>query len=200
MDVELPASPILTRLFCESPWTLAAPLLLAAAVLAWWGARNERAKPILAGVLLLLAAAGTLVIASFVTSPGEHAAQAVRTLVDAAVGADMSGIRAAFADDASMHYGGPQAPGDDIEQLMRTAERLVTRNRIERNAITELDFSTLGADSGAVILGCRTDIAGTAAAIPTRWHFEVRRQPDGRWLVERISWLSLAGGPPQRGW
>ena len=59
MEPELPSSPILDRWFAEAPWTVAFPLVVAAAVLAWWGARNDRVRPIMAGVGCLLAAAGT---------------------------------------------------------------------------------------------------------------------------------------------
>ncbi|MFM8817514.1 MAG: hypothetical protein ACKOHI_06530, partial [Phycisphaerales bacterium] len=60
MDAELPTSPLLVRLFAEGPWTLAMPLIVLAAALAWWGSRRDQARPILVAVGLLLAAAATL--------------------------------------------------------------------------------------------------------------------------------------------
>jgi hypothetical protein len=199
MDPELPASPLLVRLFAESPWTLAFPMMVLAAGLAWWGTRTERARPILAGVALLLGAAGVLAIAAFVTSPGEQAAIRVRALVAAAEGADLDAVRACFAPDASMHYGSPQSPGDDLARLMRAAEGLRGRNRIESNSVTELQLATAADDRGIVLLGCRTSTASSYGAVPTRWWIEVRRQPDGQWLIERLAWLSAMGQPPQRG-
>ncbi len=198
MEVELPNSPLFTRLFAESPWTLALPLLLVAAGLAWWGARREQVKPILAGVAMLLAAAGVLAIAAMRTSPGEHAAATVRALVAAAESADMQAFGSLFAEDASMHYGGPQAPGDDMTTFLRAAQSLAGRHRIESNTITELDYSTADDSTGAVLLGCRTETASGYGPIPTRWYFRVHQSPDGRWLIEQIAWLKMANQQPSR--
>ena len=199
MDVELPASPLLTRLFAESPWTLAFPLLVVAAVLAWWGARNDRVKPILWAVGLLLAAAGTLALAAMRTSPGEHAAETVRTLVAAAEAGDMDALRACFAPDASMHYGSPESPGDDLNRLMSAAEGLRGRNRIESNTITELGIATTEEGQGLVLLGCRTTTASSYGAVPTLWWIAVKEQADGRWLIERLAWIRLLNQVPARG-
>lgn len=199
MDPQLPASPFLDATFAERPWTLALPLLMVAAGLAWWGTRTDRARPILAGAALVLAAAATVAAAALRTSPGEHAAETVRALVDAAERGDVEGIRACMAEDASMHYGGPESPGDDLGRLMRAAESLGGRNRIESNDVTELSLATAGPDRGVVLLGCRTATVSSWGPVPTRWWIEVRRGPDGRWLVDRLAWISLAGQAPSRG-
>jgi hypothetical protein len=199
MDPELPASPLLVRWFAESPWSLALPLAVAAAVLGWWGARNDRVRPILAAVGLLLLAAGTLTLAAFRTSPGEHAAETVRALVSAAERADLDALRAQFADDATMHYGSPQAPGEGMAYLMRAADSLRDRRRIESNAVTELAFATAERDRGIVTLGCRTEVVSGYGPVPTRWWIEVRRMPDGRWLIDRLAWLRLMDRAPDRG-
>jgi len=199
MDIELPASPLFTRLFAESPWTLAFPLLVVAAVLAWWGARNDRVKPILWAVCLLLAAAGTLALAAMRTSPGEHAAETVRALVAAAEAGDMDALRACFAPDASMHYGSPESPGDDLNRLMAAAEGLRGRNRIESNTITELGIATTEEGQGLVLLGCRTTTVSSYGAVPTRWWISVKEQADGRWLIERLAWIRLLNQVPARG-
>lgn len=198
METILPTSPLLIRLFAESPWTLAFPMLGAAAILAWWGVRAERVRPILVAVGLLLVAAATLAIAAMRVSPGEHAAAAVRDLVSAAELADIPGVRNAFAEDATMHYGSPQAPGDDLERLMRAAETLAGRHRIQRNSITELDYATLDDQRGVVILGCLTETASSFGPIPTRWYFVVRRTPDDRWKIEQIAWLKMLNQEPSR--
>jgi len=191
---------IATLVVYGARWSLIGPaIVVAAAALGWWGARNERVKPILAGAGLLLAAAGTLAIAAFRISPGEHAAETVRALVAAAERADLDALRAQFADDASMHYGSLQAPGDDLGRLMRAAEALRDRRRIESNAITELSIATASGDRGIVMLGCRTEVVSGYGAIPTRWWIEVRRMPDGRWLIDRLAWLRLLNQAPERG-
>lgn len=199
MDPELPASPLLVRLFAESPWTLAFPLLVAGAALAWWGARNERVRPILGGIGLLVAAAAVLAVAAFRVSPGEHAAERVRALVAAAEAADLAAFRDSLSDDATMHHGGPQSPGDGIGWLMRSAEALRGRHRIESNAVTELSWATVGDDRGAVLLGCRTATRSSPLPVTTRWWIEVHREDDGRWLIDRIAWLRLMGEAPPRG-
>ena len=199
MDPDLPASPLLVRWFAESPWSIAFPLAAMAAALGWWGARSDRVRPILAAVGLLLAAAATLAIAAFRTSPGEHAAETVRALVSAAERADLDALRAQLAEDATMHYGSPRAPGEGMAHLMRAADSLRDRRRIESNAITELEFATAAADRGIVTLGCRTEVVSGYGPVPTRWWIEVRRMPDGRWLIDRLAWLRLLNQAPDRG-
>lgn len=199
MDPEFPTSPLLDRLLAESPWTLALPLLAVAAALAWWGSRNDRARPILVAAAFTCAAATMLAVAAFRVSPGERAEETVRLLVAAAERGDLGSLRACLAPDATMHYGGPRSPGDGIEALMRAAEGLKGRHRIESNTVTELSIATVDAGRGAVLLGCRTTTASGYGAVPTRWWIEVARQPDGRWLIDRLAWISLAGQVPQRG-
>ena len=199
MDPTLPASPFLDRFLAESPWSLALTMVVIAAALAWWGSRTERARPILAGVAVLLGAALVLAIAAWRTSPGEHAAARVRTLVAAAETADLDALRDCFDGNASVHYGSPEAPADGLDRLMDTAEMLRGRHRIERNDVARLDLATLGPDRGAVMLACRTTTASSYGPIPTRWWIEVARGPDGEWRIDRIAWLSVMDRAPERG-
>ena len=199
MNLELPSSPLLTAMFAESPWTIAFPMLAIAAVLAWWGARSDQVRPILAGVAMMFCAAAILALAAFQVSPGEHAQQTVKALVAAAEAADLDRLRACFAPDASMHYGGPESPGDDLERLMRAADGLKGKHRIESNTVTELSIATKDANCGIVMLGCRTTTASSYAAVPTRWWIEVRRQENGEWLIERLAWIELLNQVPARG-
>lgn len=196
MEPELPASPFLDRWFAEAPWGIAFPLLVTAAVLAWWGARNERARPIMAGVGCLLAAAATLLVAAMRTSPGEHAAATVRELVERAEAADIDGIHALLSHDASFHHGSPRSPGQDTDRLMRATETLRGRHRIDSNDITRLDLATIAPDRGAVVLACRTTTASSWGPVPTRWWIEVVRTPDGEWRIDRIAWLALMDRAP----
>jgi hypothetical protein len=98
-----------------------------------------------------------------------------------------------------MHYGGPESPGDDMERLMRAAESLKGKHRIESNSVTELSIATKDSECGIVLLGCRTTTASSYAAVPTRWWIEVRRQADGAWLIERLAWIELLNQVPARG-
>lgn len=196
MEPELPASPILDRWFAEAPWTVAFPLVIAAAVLAWWGARNDRVRPILAGIGCLLAAAGTLAIAAVRTSPGERAAATVRELVARAEAADVDGIHALLSPEASFHHGSPRSPGQGVDRLMRAAETLRGRHRIDSNDVTRLELATLSPDRGAVVLACRTTTAASWGPVPTRWWIEVARTPAGDWRIDRIAWLALMDRAP----
>lgn len=199
VNIELPSTPLLTALFAESPWTLAFPILVVAAALAWWGARTDRVRAILAGVAMMLCAAAILALAAVQVSPGEHARETVQAMVAAAESADLQRFQACFAPDASMHYGGPESPGDDLDRLMRAAESLKGKHRIESNSVTELSIATKDSECGIVLLGCRTTTASSYAAVPTRWWIEVRRQADGAWLIERLAWIELLNQVPARG-
>ncbi len=117
----------------------------------------------------------------------------------AAEAGDVAGIRACFAGDASMHYGSPTAPGDDLDRLMSAAESLSGRHRIERNDVTRLDLATADGDRGIVILGCRTQTASSYGPVPTRWWIEVVRGADGQWRIERLAWLQVLDRTPERG-
>lgn len=199
MDPELPTSPLVIRLLAEHPWSLVTPLLVVGAALAWYGARTDRVRLVLGGVAALLIAAGVLVVATVWRSPGEHAADAVRALVTHAERGDMSALGACFAQDATMHYGTPEAVGYDLADIMRAAASLDGRHRIESNTITELSFATLDGDTARVLLGCRTTTQSSYGPVPTRWWLELRRQSDGRWLIERLAFLQLASQRPSRG-
>ncbi|MEI6475993.1 MAG: hypothetical protein WCO75_11425 [Planctomycetota bacterium] len=199
MNLELPSSPLLVTLFAESPWTIVFPMLTIAAALAWWGARTDRVRAILAGVAMMFCAAAILALAAVQVSPGEHAQVTVRALVAAAESADLPRLRACFAPDASMHYGGPESPGDDLERLMHAAESLSGKHRIESNTITEFSIATKDASTGIVMLGCRTTTASSYGAVPTRWWIEVRRQANGEWLIDHLAWIELLNQVPARG-
>lgn len=196
MEPELPASPPIDRWFAEGPWTIAFPMLVAGAVLAWWGARNDRARPIMAGVGCLLGAAAVLAIAAARTSPGEHAAATVRELVRCAEAADVEGIEALLAPGASFHHGGPRSPGQGMGRLMQAVETLRGRHRIESNDVTRLDLATLAPDRGAVTLACRTTTSSSWGPVPTRWWIEVARTPAGEWRIDRIAWLAIMDRAP----
>jgi hypothetical protein len=199
MEPLLPSSPLVVRVLAEHPWGAVFPLLVVGAGLAWFGSRADRARLVLAGVGVLLVAAGILAGAALWRSPGEQAADAVRALVSAAERADIPAVEAAFAADASMHYGTPQAPGYDMREILRAAQALRGRHRIESNAVTELAFATVDDDTAQVVLGCRTTTQSSFGPVPNRWWMELRRQPDGRWLVERLAFLQVGSQRPGRG-
>jgi hypothetical protein len=196
VDPTLPASPLFTRVFAEHPWTPVTFLLIVGAALAWYGAHNERAKLILAGVASLLLAAGMLTLAYFVQSPGERAAEAVRHLVRCAEQADVSGVADCFTPDASIQYGSLTGTGEDMAEILRAANSLRDRHRIQSNSITHLQFATIDDDRAQVLLGCTTATAGSAGfSVPTSWWMQLARQPDGTWRINRIAFLRYMNQP-----
>lgn len=189
----------MVRVLAEHPWGLVFPLLVAGAGLAWFGSRTDRVRLVIGGVGVLLLAASLLVGAALWRSPGEQAADAVRALVAAAERADVPAVEAAFSADATIHYGAPQAPGYDMREILRAAQALRGRHRIESNSVTELAFATVNTDLAEVVLGCRTTTQSSFGPVPNRWWMELRRQADGRWLVERMAFLQVGTQRPGRG-
>lgn len=183
-------------MFAEHPWTPVTLLLIVGAALAWYGAHNDRAKLIMAGVASLLVAAGMLTLAYFWQSPGERAADAVRNLVGCAERADVSGVADCFTSNASIQYGSLTGTGEDMSEILRAADTLRDRHRIQSNSITHLQFATIDGDHAQVLLGCSTSTASTAGFnVPTSWWMQLVRQPDGTWRVDRIAFLRFMNQP-----
>jgi hypothetical protein len=201
MDPTLPASPFFTRFLAESPWTPATLLLLLGGALAWYGAHNEKARFILAGVASLLLAAALLVIGSMWQSPGEAAAEAVRRMVACAEHADTACVASSFAPDATIQFGSNTGISEDSSIIMRAVQTLDGRNRIESNSITRLSYCTVDSTTAQVLLGCSTATASTGGfgSLPTSWWLELSQQPNGEWLVSRIAFLRFANQAASRG-
>ncbi|MFM7259843.1 MAG: hypothetical protein ACKO3W_04490 [bacterium] len=182
----------------EHPVPLAV-VLAALGVFAIWRAATDRSRRVLfAGVGLVAAAGATLAAGSLVLTPGEHAKETTRTLVDRAVAGDIDGAMQLFTANAVLNYGAREAPSVSISDIRVALESLRGSNRIESNRITDLDFSTLDERTGEVELSCSTAVARADGAIPTRWIVRVRRDGDA-WRIDRLTFRSLLGRPPTPG-
>ena len=193
---EPPQDAFLTRYFLENPWPLAIFLILAAFVLLLiWNNRGDHRWGLVSGACCLLAGL-VFLIASMVTTPGEHARALVRGMVENAESGNVEGILAVIAPQASLHLESLKHPGRSFEQLEGSIRSLGGSNRITDNTITSLRAWTISDDRAQVQLGCRTTTESAWRPVPTRWVFEVQSTPEGGWLVRRIAFASLAGKAP----
>jgi hypothetical protein len=193
---EPPQDAIITRYFLENPWPLAIFLILAAfALLLVWNNRGEHRWGLISGACCLLAGL-VFLLASLVTTSGEHARLLVKGMVQDAETSDVEGILAVIAPDATLHLESLRHPGRPFEQLEGSIRSLGGSNRITDNTITSLRAWTVTDDSALVQLGCRTTTESAWRPVPTRWVFKIEATPEGGWVVKRIAFASLAGRPP----
>jgi len=199
MELDLPSSPILVRLFAESPLLCSVPLVCTTLLSLWYAWSSSQWKPIFIAVAGLLATAFIVTVTTINVSPGEHAAQIVRDLARFAETADVVRLDKLFAPDARLHYGSLESASDDIQSILRNSQWLEQIHQIEANTIVSLDFATVDRESGIVILGCRTTVDSNSQMIPTRWWIRVRLTPENSWRIDRIVWTELFLHPPVRG-
>ncbi|MDG2031270.1 MAG: hypothetical protein P8J45_09725 [Phycisphaerales bacterium] len=193
---EPPQDAILTRYFLENPWPVAIFLIMAAfTLLLVWNNRGEHRWGLISGACCLLAGL-VFLLASVVTTSGEHARNLVRGMVQDAETGDVEGILAVIDPDATLHLESLRHPGRPFEQLEGSIRSLGGSNRITDNTITTLRAWTLDSDTAIVRLGCRTTTESSWRPVPTGWLFKVEAMPGGGWVVRRIAFASLAGKPP----
>lgn len=191
-----PSVNLFSRYVLENPWPAAVILLAIAAGLAWHGAREGLWKRVQLSGLLVLGAIGVFSAASLIDTPGEEAERVVEQFVAAAVANDLTGADRLLAADATLAIGSPRNPGVDINAIRSNLTRL--RNyQITANRITSLRGYSVGSDRAVVHLGCLTDGgSGFTGRVPSAWVLDVRAEPDGSWLIERITCISIAGRTP----
>jgi hypothetical protein len=185
----------------DRPWTWITLLCITGLVLAWMGVQSGRWRWLAASAGCGMTALAVALIARFVPTPALMATQCVRGLVAAAEAGDIAIAQGHFAPDASWHMRSRERPGTGRERIDAALSALGARHRIESNEEVSLEATTESADLGVVEVGFRTVTASSYGMVPTRWRFEVRRAGDGSWLIERVTWLTLAGrDPPDGGW
>ena len=194
----IPTSSAMVRHLLEQPWLPALAAAAAGLFLGWLGlGRGDRrlatvgAATLLGGVLI--AAIGTLV-----RTPGERACDLARTIVAAAEAGDAAAMLAEFAPDATFHYGRPDQPGLPFGEIADAAAAIEGRYRIESNTVTQLDPHTdpERPDTGYAVLSCRTVTAASPAPTPSSWVMRAVRGPDGRWVIDRLTLVKVAGRDP----
>lgn len=194
----IPTSSAAVRHLLEQPWLPALALLAAGILLGWLGTNRGERKLFLAGAGL--AATGVLValVGTLVKTPGERACDLARAIVAAAERGDAAGMLAEFTPDATFHYGRPDQPGLPFAEIADAAAAIEGRYRIESNAVTQLDPHTDPGrpDTGYAVLSCRTVTAASPAPTPSSWILRAVREPDGRWAIDRLTLVKVAGRDP----
>ena len=177
----------------ENPWPLAAALLLGALALGWRGLTAGERGPLRAAIACAVAATCVVVLGLVVTTPAERATAAVSALVASAEKGEPSRMLPMFAPSATMHYGSPESPGFDMSEIHDAIDTLGGRYKIVSNRITQLEGETVSSSEATVLLTCFTEVTQGYGATPNSWWFDVRKQSDGSWKVQRLALVKLAG-------
>ncbi len=191
---------LVTHYVLENPFPLGLLLLALGAGLARTGMRTGRRPRLVAAAIVAAVGAVVLLVGTTIDTAGEHARRVVLEAVDAAVAADVAGVRALLADDAVLSLASPNNPGYPRDAIDRRLAGLAGRYRIASNRITSLDAETVSRQRGEVNLACRTELELGFGPVPTSWVIEVDRRPDGSWKITRVTWLTLATRTPPENW
>ena len=182
-----------SRYLFENPWPGAVALVLLGLILLWRARADGGRRVLLAGLSALTLAGLLLALAALVTTPGEHGRSLVRRLVDAAEAGDVAGASALFEPDATINFDRPDNPSMGRSVIDRGLASLADRHRVESNSVSRLRGTTVDGRTGSVELSCWTQTASSMGNIPSQWIFRVRQQPDGSWLIDRMTCVSIAG-------
>lgn len=189
---------LFTRYVLENPYPVAIGVGLIAVWFLWKGLREGHSKSQRIGLSGISVAILVFIIASLVTTSGEHAKALTRSLIKATVEADAVMVMSHFASNATMSYVSPNNPGLSIDFVEKQAIRLESQFTVESNRINSLKGYTLTKDSAIVHLSCSTTIAGGYGATPTRWVLRIERQDDNSWKIVRFTWISIYNQPPPK--
>lgn len=193
-----PEESLLGHYLLENPWPVGLLSVAVGGILALlWMRQGDGRLAIAAGVALLVSAIVFLVEAVVVT-PAEHGTILVRSIVRSAEEGDPEAIIRLLDGNASLHMGSLENSGRPLEDLEDSIRSLERSNRITDNWITNLRGTTLGSDRAIIHLGCLTTTERSYGSTPTTWIFDIRRTPEGDWLVRRIAFESLMGRTPER--
>lgn len=189
---------LFTRFILENPYPIAVVAIAVGAGLLWTGLREGQRNRQRIGLVVIAVAIAVLIIASSVTTSGEHAKALTRSLVEATVQADAVAVMSHFTSNATMSFASPTNPGYSIEFVEDQATRLEGQYKVESNRIVSLKGFTLSSDSAIIHLTCTTTIAGGYGATPTSWVLRIERQDDNSWKIVRFTWISIFNKPPPR--
>ncbi|MEE2681032.1 MAG: hypothetical protein VX641_01545 [Planctomycetota bacterium] len=160
--------------------------------------KSGELRTLVAALVALLILSGVLLLDFLITTPAEHGESVVRSMVLSAEAGEPDQLLEHLSDRASLHMGDIRKPGRpfaDLERSLRTLERA---NRITDNWVTRLEGVSVSKDQAEVSLACITTTTSSYGSVPTTWIFELREQPDGRWLVTRVVFESIMGEAPKR--
>ncbi len=182
--MDLPSgSPLIVNTL-ESPWFLAALLLIAGGI-AWFGFRYRypRRAPMVAGVLIA-AALGLVALAALVETTGERLARETRSLVEAAVAGDAVAFGGLLEDGLVLRVGRDKSSLDKADLLDRVKG---IKALVQSNNIRDTRGVRTGADTGESVLA-QTTTTAMGQPTPNEWRFRWRKDAAGRWRVTEMIW------------
>ncbi|MCA9296063.1 MAG: hypothetical protein KC983_06085, partial [Phycisphaerales bacterium] len=134
---DAPPTSFLTRYVFESPWPVAAALLIVAAVMAFTALREGLGRRLMLSTIPAAIAVIIIALGMIVTTAGESARDVVQRFVEDVVDNDLRAARARTAATCVMNSRDPNLPGvpfaDVYDRLNRTEA-----GAIENNTITKL--------------------------------------------------------------
>lgn len=182
--MDLPSgSPLIVNTL-ESPWFLAALLLIAGGI-AWFGFRYRypRRAPMVAGVLIA-AALGLVALGALVETTGERLARETRSLVEAAVAGDAVAFGGLLEDGLVLRVGRDKSSLDKADLLDRVKG---IKALVQSNNIRDARGVRTGADTGESVLA-QTTTTAMGQPTPNEWRFRWRKDAAGGWRVTEMIW------------
>jgi len=184
----------LTRLLFEAPGPAVVGLLivgLVLAYLAWRGRGVQRLLP-----LLPLVAAGLLLLAdALVETDREKIESLLRGVGESALANRADDIGAAMTEDFQIEaVGRPQITGRRAATLfVRSLLKFYPLKSLE---VRRLDIRVDSGERGSAEVSFRAEAASGRMAADrslTKWRFDLRKGPAGRWLMEKADLRELNG-------
>lgn len=182
-------------------WILSHPLsilvlsALVSATLAWLGGARGR----MAAATVMLVGSLLALLARFVDTPGEHGERVVAALIELAVAGDAGGAGTCFEPEAVIHFGGFDQAAMPRQEIDRDLRSLQGPHRVDHHVTMLLRGRTVDAGHAEVDAGCLTRTQSSQIPVLTTWSFKVRRQADGAWRIQAVSFDRLAGSQPRPG-
>ncbi|MDI1290072.1 MAG: hypothetical protein PSX37_09025 [bacterium] len=198
LDVPTPPpldpGPLWSRLLLETPWYVAALLLVVAVVVyVLMNRRGHFSKGLTtAGVLVALAAA-VVGASALIETPRERMRATARQLIDAVVRADGTDLSALLARNARLvYFMSPQGLGKD-EIVALVDQQFRGEYRINEWSILESQATMDGPEVGRVQLKVRVVAAEWNVPNVSWWRIDLRREGETGILVTGISPIVIAG-------
>ncbi|GEM_PF-4315687 len=182
--MDLPSGSPLIANTLESPWFLAALLLIAGGI-AWFGFRYRfpRRAPMAAGALVA-AALGLVALAALVETTGERLARETRSLVAAAVAGDATAVGELLDNDLVLRVGRDKSSLDKADLLDRIKG---IKALVQSNNVRETRGVRTGSETGESVLA-QTTTTAMGQPTPNEWRFRWRKDAGGHWRVVEMIW------------
>jgi hypothetical protein len=191
----------ITRFVLENPWPLGGGLVAIGLAVTWLSVREGRLGRAKGALVPVVIGAAVLAAGFAVTTSGERARGVVGDFVDHVVAGDIVAASNLLAPGVSLHIGAETNVGRDYDFLVDGLSRFDERYTVESNSVGELKGYTTSGDDATVHLACMTRVAeGMGYPTATRWVLRVSRQDDGRWLIDRMVFVSLNGQAAPGDW